>query len=375
MGDLMRFPEPAEVLGKRIDEAYDLCERDFKAGVEHTMELAFALKAGRDDAGKNDTKFGEWLVAHTKNRISPNNRAGLLGIANNPDIARDVLEKTTKRTPHHIWCEDIKPRIADLSPGDERPKTSTKSKTSGTSKATQGPACPEELAAIYKDSHTRGLVARLVGGKGDAAKEIYALITDAYRADIGLKETKTHLRHPDLRLLFPDAPPQFAAQFDLTDKSDRAKIKEKIMPLARAHRIELADSPALIAKIVTDHAKKLAEESRAAREEAKVSVKKSEDKDDREVMMFGKRYWPNVGSLVYNFDQLAAAAWFIGDILVMAQQSGDNDPRSCAVKIKHTVKWLRPYLDKSVFDLVHSLLSAMENSPDGECKKPSKPNV
>ena len=372
MGEVMRMQETPGRLGKRIDDAYDRCEQDFKAGVEHTMELAFAVLAGRESCGGNDTKFGEWLAENTRNRIPKNTRHALLGMARNCDLARAALTATNRKSIELIWLKEVSPKIPFRTLGQA--KNQTKTKTSVGSKPKSNPTCPEDLAAIYRHGNTRTLVARLVSGKGAAAKEALALIRQA-KDDGFLTETNTHLSRPDLRLLFPSTPQEFASRYSLgADQENLTRIR-KIMPIALEHRAELIAAPDQLPRFVREHDERQAVIAKKERDMAKIAAaRKASPSEHPDVILFGKTYWPNSSPFKYDYGQLAVSYWFFKELYGLAD-AATSDKRSCAVAIKHTVKWLHGHTDEAIIDLVYNLTGAMEVDPKGECSPPIRPTL
>jgi hypothetical protein len=79
--------------------------------IEGTLELIHILDGARKDLG--DQAFGKWLTdnGYGEDRISRHNRSALLNMAEHPDLTREVLNQTERRSYQYIWKEEIQPRL------------------------------------------------------------------------------------------------------------------------------------------------------------------------------------------------------------------------------------------------------------------------
>jgi hypothetical protein len=61
----------------------------------------------------SDQAFGKWLTdsGYGEERIKRQDRAALLNMAEHPDLAREVLKQTHRRSWRLIWEEEIQPRL------------------------------------------------------------------------------------------------------------------------------------------------------------------------------------------------------------------------------------------------------------------------
>jgi hypothetical protein len=82
----------------------------------NTMDLAKALLAGRELCQNDNNAFHTWLDDNGlgKDVLTAHERAGLIGIAEHPDIAELVLATTVKRSWKTIWLDEIKPEVDAL---------------------------------------------------------------------------------------------------------------------------------------------------------------------------------------------------------------------------------------------------------------------
>jgi hypothetical protein len=102
--------KPKHALAERIRTAYDRMERAANDFVDATMELAVALKMGRDEF-PSDIAFGHWLIDEGL-EMDRNQRTALIHMAEHADLARQVLSSTRSRYHRQIWEGEIVPLIS-----------------------------------------------------------------------------------------------------------------------------------------------------------------------------------------------------------------------------------------------------------------------
>jgi hypothetical protein len=108
----MKNDEPIE-LALRAAIAWNKAD---KTWATTTLDLAVKLKAARDWVGDDDTAFGqilegnEWEDRNGKPLVSRHDRAALIKMGEFPEIAREVLATTDRRSPQYIWSHEIKPK-------------------------------------------------------------------------------------------------------------------------------------------------------------------------------------------------------------------------------------------------------------------------
>jgi hypothetical protein len=82
---------------------------------EKSLALAEELKATRDECGGNDIAFGHWLIDNGCDDLGRNERAVLIRIAENIEIAKEVFAHTVRKSLRAIWQLEIKPLIIHTS--------------------------------------------------------------------------------------------------------------------------------------------------------------------------------------------------------------------------------------------------------------------
>jgi hypothetical protein len=77
--------------------------------VNRTMSLALHLKEARETHSGDNNAFGKWLDENTKDakkKLSKDDRAALLSMAQDPERSRKMLEKTSRTSYQHIWKQE-----------------------------------------------------------------------------------------------------------------------------------------------------------------------------------------------------------------------------------------------------------------------------
>ncbi len=85
-------------------------DRYRSAGIEWkqaALDLARELATARSEH-PSDRAFGAWLAANGID-IDKNERAALIGLGREPDLAKRLLENTRRRSLQRIWAEATKP--------------------------------------------------------------------------------------------------------------------------------------------------------------------------------------------------------------------------------------------------------------------------
>jgi hypothetical protein len=242
----------------------------------------------------------------------------------------------------------------------------------------------EEIAATYHSHDTRSVVGKAINGRG--GKEVHALILGAIDAGI-LTAPGIATKRPSLRLLIPNGPRNYCAQFDLTNQAHRKKVREVIWPIILEHKDEVIVNPGNLETIIKAGQQKKVAAVAAAKHAAEVKRKVLEIRTagEQECIMFGVRLWPRVDQTYgeYNYDQIRAAAWTFRDL------NSWFDPRmspgSKAICIRNSLRWVTLFHRRhyppgqghliKVFALVGVMADLHTKSPDAECIIPHDPKV
>src|SRR5262245_24343474 len=82
-----------------------------KLWIAGTLELIDILGDARNRLG-SDQAFGTWLTdnGYGETRITRQDRSALLNMAEHPNVTREVLQQTHRRSWRLIWEEEIQPR-------------------------------------------------------------------------------------------------------------------------------------------------------------------------------------------------------------------------------------------------------------------------
>jgi hypothetical protein len=161
-------PEHLAIFKNNIDlaleEAQDALHQEAD-GINRWIDATLKLITNLDAARKcfaSDQAFGKWLTDsdYSEERLSRHDRAALLNMALYPDITREVLGQTHRRSYQLIWRDEIQPRLPNArqpteATADNAEKTAEGDSTTATS--TNNPEqptspIPEQPADEHKTS-------------------------------------------------------------------------------------------------------------------------------------------------------------------------------------------------------------------------------
>jgi hypothetical protein len=398
-------------LADRIRVAFVRTEQGRAEWIEGTLELAAALAEARARF-PSDLAFSHWLVDNELEHIGKNDRGALINIAIHTEISRRLLQETQRFSWRLIWEEEIKgqvpnagkpestscfsPEAPETQPvaagseervSDPAPKSastsSTKPKSVDPRHSFFGLPRADEVAAIYLESRARVTIKQACSKKGGA---VWALILKALDAGF-LAPTHTNFNSATMRILFPNGDTTYCGRFDLTDRNERKKVEDYIMPAALANRETVIAAPETLEGIVVAHWQ---------REQAAVIKRKTDDavrdlpSEQQEIVMFGQRLWPRTEHQfgTYEYKQLCAAIWYFkGQNEWLACSKVGETPGSRAILMRLSIRWLSEYADvdcvadetrgkvKKVYQLIQMLAGLLERNPNGECVAPSSPKI
>ena len=117
---------------RRIREGHERAERgerEWQGGDEQVRQGQRQIAIGRDewaigilqvavavwDARQTfteDREFSAWFnAAHLDELFNANDRAALVGMGRNPDVTKEALATTERRSLQHLWRAEIQPRV------------------------------------------------------------------------------------------------------------------------------------------------------------------------------------------------------------------------------------------------------------------------
>jgi hypothetical protein len=271
--------------------------------------------------------------------------------------------------------------LADLAPASAPPALSKQSPFYGVERG-------EEIAGTYRAHDTRAAVGKAIHSRG--GKEVLSLIHEAIDSGI-LKPTGAATKKPTLRVLIPDGPVKYCAQFNLMKQKQRAHIRDVLWPIVLANKEAVIANPGNLEAIVNGHKHKQVTAIAAAMREEETARKVVESwrSGEHECIMFGVRLWPRMDNHFgsYDYDQVRAAAWYFRDFNEWMSQSRIGQlPGSRAIYARLSVKWFGEYLVRAysvnerekmqkVFSLVRTIAGLLDKAPDAECIYPVSPKV
>jgi hypothetical protein len=215
MSNVIDMPTPMSALVERIKAAYECAKNDRKEWIEGTVKLAATLDESRTRFS-SDTAFGVWLVQNELDWLGKDDRAALLGMANDLDLTRTVLEETKSASLRVIWREEVEPRLHGIAradavasectnsvPSDEiceapEKKPSKQSAIRPTSPFYGRPRA-HEVYSTFLDKDARYIVGKAISGRG--GPDIYDLILESLDLEF-LQPNRRSLGRPNLRMLF-----------------------------------------------------------------------------------------------------------------------------------------------------------------------------
>jgi hypothetical protein len=410
--NIITMPTPLHVLAEQLRTDLDDNDDDRQKWIERTLRIASRLAEARA-CFKSNKEFSYWMVDAELERISPDDRVALLGMAAHAELARIVLSETTRWSWQWIWREEIEPRlrhvtkIADVSPN--RAETAPISAIAANpapepSTFPDRPSVPpakvavprrspfyglpraEEVYATFTDSRTRSTIGVAIADHG--GKEIWSLILCAI--DHGfLTPTDMTLAKVTARILFPAMPRSWCQKFDLTNTKIRIRVRDILMPAAIANRDAILAAPNRIEEILEAHMRQQAMVVRQADDEQRSAAAVHRlPSAECEIVIFGERLWPRADNATYDFDQLRCAVWYFRDLNTWLSGSRDGaNVGSRALILRLTTKWFGEYVPRAfansqdqakirrVFTLIDSLTRLLEQNPHGECKWPPTPTA
>lgn len=135
----------------KIQKGLQQEDEGHKLWIEGTLELINILDDARKRFG-SDQAFGTWLTDNGfgENRITRHDRSALLNMAEHPDLTREVLEQTHRRSWRLIWEEEIQPRLPSGGQPAEAPTDTRRPKRNGANRV-QKPEALKNIEGWYRE--------------------------------------------------------------------------------------------------------------------------------------------------------------------------------------------------------------------------------
>ena len=394
----------------RIRRAFERTQHGRQEWIEGTVDLAQALSDARAEH-ESDRAFGHWLVDNELDDISKDDRAALLGMAGNIDLARAVLLETTRLSWRMIWIEEMADRFrsaakpepppafpetcAEPTPTPPEQQPSDSDSAESDQDIADHPPKPAaknidrrhsfyglerggEVASYYLSEAMRPRIAAAARNK-KTGKKIWSLILKAIDEGL-LTPNKVDSKQVNLGILFPRAPINFRQSRVLTKPAELDDVAERILPAALANKARIIAKPEHIEEIISAFERERVREVQATRYAERVEEAKSAmHVDEQEVIMFGHRYWPIVDlkhpDLAYNYDEMRSAVWTFYECYRVMQTTNDRSPASCGARIRHMLKFLSGIADRKAMALIWDLTRKLQAKPEGEIRLPPMPNM
>jgi hypothetical protein len=150
----MPFPGPAEPLARikqRIVAAHERIVRGGTDWIEGTLEIATALREARAEVGEDDRRFNHWLKFNNLDYFPKDDRAALINVGGDPELARSVQAEDPTMSFRALW---------DRMRGRYREKKATIRSAAKHQDSTAEVKPTDPMRQRPPRSTTRGLIAR-----------------------------------------------------------------------------------------------------------------------------------------------------------------------------------------------------------------------
>src|SRR4030095_8635591 len=101
---------PKEAMATRLRALFSRCDKATEDWISASLELIQTLKEARNLFPSNQT-FGVWLAEEELDVLSRDDRAALLNMAHDLDLARMAFQESGRRSYRLIWREWMEPRL------------------------------------------------------------------------------------------------------------------------------------------------------------------------------------------------------------------------------------------------------------------------
>src|SRR4051812_26809772 len=98
-----------KLLAERYRAGLKRAEGGRKEWIEGVLDMATTLAEAREQFPANQA-FKEWLEEHNLHEVhNDHERAALIGMGQNLDLARSVLQETERNSLRYIWEDEMQP--------------------------------------------------------------------------------------------------------------------------------------------------------------------------------------------------------------------------------------------------------------------------
>jgi hypothetical protein len=235
-----------DYIKRRIREGHERAAKGETEWVEGTIEVATALREGREMVPANVTFHG-WLITNDLNFYSKDERAALIGLAQDINLARTVLIESKSHSYDLIWREN-KHRFRGLpkNASNRKPRTSHPGRKQLHYQMKLGAEAIERIKGTTLDSAdekeellrlNRGLplgeltpAVRQLIDDAAAGKDVSAIAYTRKRRLPTLPPNVTHLSERALeRRLLPAWRKRMVAAWQLATLSERIALVDHLM--------------------------------------------------------------------------------------------------------------------------------------------------
>jgi hypothetical protein len=397
------------------------CKQAREEWIEGTLELAAVLGKARAQF-RDNVDFGNWIENNGLGEINKNDRAALIAMSSDLELARRVLEHHNSRSWQLVReafkiSESSYPRntTSEREPEDKILTFPVKTLTETAPAPNAGvqiipihrveaSADPkdqvqvvpvvrsqpitrnEDLIGLFEEKGARALMRELMAKS--SFRELAAIMIRAVKEGFLVKNSFA-IRTASLRLIFPHCTPggsggtaaaRFAVSFDLSKPAERKRFEADVWPAVMANKQAFLADQTQLERIVTSFVNQRNRENLRRIKEGKIEiVAKTLPTSESQVMMFGEYLWPRVDERfgTYNYAELKTAIATFRD---MWRWMWRESPASRAIQIRQSTRWYTEHADmiglepghsmRKVWRLIHALARLGEINPDGEEKLP-----
>lgn len=113
MSNVIDMPNPMSALVERIKAAHERTVNGRKEWIEGALEFAATLAEARARF-PSDIALGVWLAQNELDWLGKENRAALLGMAEDLNLTRTILEEAKSASFRVIWREEVEPSLHEV---------------------------------------------------------------------------------------------------------------------------------------------------------------------------------------------------------------------------------------------------------------------
>jgi hypothetical protein len=385
-------------LANRLRKGFDRADNADIEWLEAKLDLAVIFAEARAEFPA-DIAFGMWLAENELDRVSHQDRAGLILMGQHPDLARRVMEETDRRSYRTIG-EEIRDRFTRAGkPAPEEPHAAEPNGFASTTPETRhtAPAAepnPEVISppkvstadtsrsplrkwpkadlvlSHFLNAKARTELASIVKPREAKARmAVWDLLIASIECGAFGPPTQV-IPSPSLRMVLPWLPPRdfYSTRYDLTKADHREIVRRDILPVVLEHRTHLMATPTDLPRLVNESYATRQQATKAVAQQVAVANLPT---TERPVIAYGAMLWPQSdGSQRWSYDDVCEAAWFFDFV---SRNLVAESPKAKSLQIRQILKWIKPAQSTGWSLAVYDIAIHYERNPDGPWDVPPPP--